>query len=77
MCFKVPNKRVTRQNKAASASNSELNESALASYAKNMTGAVGVELGAPGSPKVLSVSNQADVLPFNTEIGVQPKGILP
>ena len=68
MCFKVPNKRVTRQTKAASGTNSELNESALAQYTKNMTGAVGVKTRPAQSPKELVCSNQSDELPYNVDL---------
>ena len=40
-----------------------------------MTGAVGVKPAAAVSPKVLSVSNQADVLAFNVDLGPKPKGM--
>ena len=40
-----------------------------------MTGAVGIKPVAPVSPKLLSVSNQSDVLPFNTDLDQQHNSV--
>ena len=57
--------------KAQSVSESELNESALAAAANDMTGAIPIVPPAPHSPKVMTSSSGSAKLQFNIELQPQ------